>query len=196
MEQRSKRVEVFIDHSNVMHRLIELERTGVKWPKWYDPKELGVKLSGGRTLTCVNFYCAPPPSYLLQEGERGKVKYWKQMSYYEAIKKIPEVNIKFASLKGSRGDMHEKNLDTQLCTDMIVKASTNEYDVAIIISNDGDFVSAAEAIKNMGRKVELVYFGKKCSMDMKRIADVSRRTRQVHFTELSFDVRDGESNPI
>lgn len=190
--KNEKRVAVFIDHSNVVHRLSDLRKIDKNWIRWYNPLELSKKLAGNRKLVRVYFYCSPPPSYFLQDGPDYESRYWQQMSYYNEVSKLPDVELKYAQLKGVKGDLHEKNLDTQLTTDLIVKSATNEFDIAIIVSNDGDFVSAAEAVKTQyGRKIELVYFRKNSSMELRTICDVSRRARMSHFIQLNFVVNNG-----
>lgn len=191
----SKRVAIFIDYTNVWYRLVQMTQSDPNWKKWYDPYKLANHLVGNRQLEKIYFYCAPPPAYLLQDGPNGISKYWKQISYYEEIKKLPKVELKYATLNGVRGDIHEKNLDTQLCTDLIMKSMSNEFDVAMLISNDGDYVSAVEAVKTLGRKIELLYFKKKCSMDLRKICDVPRRARRSHFEELNFVVNNNGTNP-
>ena len=109
----AKRVAVFIDHSNVYHLLCDMRKIDRLWVKWYNPRSLADKLVGNRSLAGVYFYCAPPPPYLLQEGKKREKQYWKQISYYEEIKKLPDTELKYGRLTGVKGDMHEKNLDTQ-----------------------------------------------------------------------------------
>jgi uncharacterized LabA/DUF88 family protein len=67
-------------------------------------------------------------------------------------------------------------------------ATQNTYDTAIVISNDGDYESAFQGVKDLGRKVELVYFRYKVSWNLKRIADISRKARRSFFEKLNFDV--------
>ena len=183
-----KRVAVFIDHSNVTHLLSDMRKIDPLWVKWYDPRKLAVKLVGNRVLMGIYFYCSPAPSYLLQEGEKGERQYWKQMSYYEKVKKLPDLELKYARLSGAKGDLHEKNLDTQLNTDLLLLATANKYDTAILVANDGDYVSAVEGAKQLGRKVELVYFKHSISWHLKRICDVARRVRRAYFEELKFNI--------
>jgi uncharacterized LabA/DUF88 family protein len=187
MPAKNQRVAVFIDHSNVCHRLAEMKKVDPLWQRWYDPLKLARRLVGKRELVGVHFYCAPPPPYLLQEPGKEKI-YWKQMSYYEEIKKLDKVVLKYSRLSGVKGDLHEKNLDTQLNTDLLVMATQNTYDTAIVISNDGDYESAFQGVKDLGRKVELVYFRYKVSWNLKRIADISRKARRSFFEKLNFDV--------
>ncbi len=179
-----KRVAVFIDHSNVVHRLIEMRLLDKSWIRWYNPTFLAKSLCGGRELSGVHFYCAPPPPYLLTGTELEKDKYWEQMRYYSLIEKLDGVELKYASVKGVRGSIVEKNLDTQLNSDMLLKSISNDFDVAILVSNDGDYVSALNGVRTLGRRVELGYFKGKCSMDLKRSSDLSRRLRKNYFITL------------
>jgi len=185
-----KRVSVFIDHSNVIHRLLEIREIDPQWIKWYDPYKLAIRLKGNRQLVGVHFYCTPPPAYLLTNGKRSQERYWKQMNYYEAIKKIKEVQVKYGTLKGERGKLREKNLDTQLNTDLLLKSFANEFDTAILVANDGDYVAAVEGVKQLGRKIELVFFKRRLSMELKGICDISRRARRSFFEPLDFIVQD------
>lgn len=189
-----QRVMVFIDHSNVIHSLIDIiKRIDPLWVKWYDPKKLSEKLIGNRKLVGVYFYCAPPPPYLLQEGKKGEDKYWAQMSYYEEVSKLDLVTLKYAYLTGVKGDMHEKNLDTQLTADLLILAAENKYDTAIVISNDGDFESVIKGAKQLGRKVEVLYFKGMVSWNLRKVADVSRKARRSFFELLSFAIKNGDS---
>jgi hypothetical protein len=47
----------------------------------------------------------------------------------------------------------EKGIDTAIVTDMIKLAWENSYDVAVLVSNDRDFIPAVEFLASKGRKV-------------------------------------------
>lgn len=173
------RVAVFIDNSNVFKNLCSLQKTNANaWCKQYDPLFLAKKLCGNRELVKVNFYCAMPPAELLK---RDPVKYAKQSSYYDAVRKQDKVEVRLATLTINNGKPSEKNLDTQLTKDAIVGAALNKFDQAIIISNDGDFVSVVEGVKEVGKKVEVAHFKGSFSMDLKQKADITRRLRPSYF---------------
>lgn len=182
------RVFVFIDNSNVYRRLSEMfAEFPQEWCKQYDPLFLAEKLAGNRDLVRVMFYAAPPPQRLYLEHP---AKYAKQNSYYEKIRKLDKVEVKLATLTTNKGQLFEKNLDTQLTADVITMASTNQYDHAIIISNDGDFVSAVEGAKSMGKKVEIAHFKRNFSMDLRQSADITRRLRPSYFRFLSISTNE------
>lgn len=186
MKINEQRVAVFIDHTNVYHRLCDIRKVDPLWVKWYDPAKLSQKLARGRKIVKVGFYCSPPPSFWLQDGKKFEDKYWNQLSYYEAVKKLPLVEVKYGTLSGVKGHLEEKNLDTQLVSDILMGAFNNEYDVGILVANDQDYVSSVENVKKLKRRLELVYFRQSMSMNLRRICDISIRARRSYFEDLPF----------
>ena len=47
----------------------------------------------------------------------------------------------------------EKRVDVSIAVDMVTMAHSGQYDVAYLLSADGDFVPAVEAVKKLGGKV-------------------------------------------
>lgn len=193
MAEVKNRVMVFIDNSNVFHSLRKLNKTGADYPQKYDPLELGMKLAGDRNLAGVMFYCAPSPSYLKTDGKSGEKRYWSQVEYYEAVNKIPNVELKYGYVSGPKGDTREKDVDTKIAVDMVLLASQNKYDVAILCSNDGDFQSAIKGTKELGKRVEVMYFKGSASLGLLSEADLSRRARKVFFKKLEKDKKEEEN---
>ncbi len=71
-----------------------------------------------------------------------------------------------AELDNGRGNFRfrgggEKGTDVKLATDLMSFAFRNIYDIAIIISGDGDYIPVVDAIKNMGKHVVMVNFKSK-----------------------------------
>lgn len=183
-----KRTCVFIDNSNVFHNLKDLKKIDSQWKTFYNPLELSKKLAGARELVGVFFYCTPPPQYLLQDSTGlGRYRHAVSMAYYSAVEKLPLITLKWGNLKGAMGSLVEKNLDTQLSTDMTKGAALNEFDVAILVSGDGDYKSAADIVKNTFQKrIEMLFFRGSLSMSLKKICDLTRRARPSYFVELPF----------
>jgi len=44
------------------------------------------------------------------------------------------------------GEAREKGVDTMLAVDMVLMAQRNEFDVAVLVSDDTDFLPALEAV--------------------------------------------------
>jgi len=191
------KVAVFIDNSNTFKNIQGVkQRTGDRsWICLYDPLELAKKLAGNRELVSVNFYCVHPPVYLLKEDERHKKIYAITNRYYAAIEKLPLLEVKYGYLKGTRGNLEEKNLDTQLSVDLAKRAAFGEYDVAIIVSSDGDYISAVKVAKECKKGVELLFFRGSVSMNLKGDVDLIRRARKSFFQPLKFN-KDGDEGDI
>ncbi len=180
-----QRVAVFIDNSNVLHRLLERRDQGPQWGVClYDPLYLAERLVGDRKLVHVGFYCTPPPAYMAIGSSEQKEKYAKTMQYYSLVSKLSLVEVKFGTLKGIRNNLREKNLDTQLVSDAVVLTTQNVFDTAILVSNDGDFVSAARPLKALGKRVEVLYFKRQLSMALDQESDMKRRARPSFFKKL------------
>jgi uncharacterized LabA/DUF88 family protein len=68
-------------------------------------------------------------------------------------------------------DILQKSIDIMLATDLLHFAWNNLYNVAILVSGDGDFAYALQAVKNMGKHVEVAYFESNVSKDLLEVAD-------------------------
>lgn len=179
-----KRVAVFIDNSNVFHYIYDIKKIDKNWISLYDPLILSQKLAGKRNLVYVGFYCVRPPAYLLNGALKDIERYNLTQKYYGEIEKLKAVSIKFGDLKGTKGHLQEKNLDTQLSTDMVAMAALDQYDIAILVSNDGDYKSAVENTKRFNKKIENLFFKGSLSMSIDGICDIKRRARRSFFVKL------------
>jgi uncharacterized LabA/DUF88 family protein len=52
----------------------------------------------------------------------------------------------------------EKGVDVQLAVQMLSAASDNQYDTAIIVSNDGDFAEVVKEVRRLRKNVENAEF--------------------------------------
>jgi uncharacterized LabA/DUF88 family protein len=148
------RAIVFIDGNNLYHRLKEQG-----WGTWIDVGKLAQKVVGQRTLVHIYYYNAPPPG--------GKRFTKKGNDFLSLVQKTPNLTFRRSWLRGiQKVDEYgtyqayqEKGGDTALSTDLVSAAADNQFDVAIIISNDGDYAPAAHKVQDVYRKrVEVIYF--------------------------------------
>ena len=179
-----KRIAVFIDNSNVFHHIRDIRKGDRSWICLYNPLVLGQKLTGDRNLIYVGFYCVRPPAYLLTGSAEEQARYNLTQKYYGEIEKLENVSVKFGDLKGSRGNLQEKNVDTQIAKDMVTMAALDKYDVAILVSNDGDYKSAIESVKIFNKKVENLFFKGSLSGAIDGRCDIKRRARRSFFIKL------------
>ena len=89
-------------------------------------------------------------------------------------------------LQGSKSALLEKNVDTQISSDMVLHAALGHYDTAILISNDGDYTSALENVKKLGKRVEVLFFKGYFSGSLRNASDLTRRARRVFFKPIVF----------
>ena len=54
---------------------------------------------------------------------------------------------------GAQPTFVEKAVDTMIAVDMVAMAFQNQFDVAYLVSADGDFVPAVEKVRQVGKKV-------------------------------------------
>ncbi len=59
-----------------------------------------------------------------------------------------------------------------LTTDLLTHSFKNNYDIAILVSGDGDFVGALQTVKDTGKNIEVALFGKeRTSVPLREVAD-------------------------
>lgn len=85
----------------------------------------------------------------------------------------------------------EKGIDIMLATDLLYFGWNDFYDVAVLVSGDADFAYAMQAVKNMGKHVEVAYFEGGISKDLLDVADNRHLLDQGFFGGLW--VRKGRS---
>jgi uncharacterized LabA/DUF88 family protein len=78
----------------------------------------------------------------------------------------------------------EKGIDIMLATDLLYFAWNDFYDTAVLVSGDSDFAYALQAIKNMGKHVEVAYFESGVSKDLLDLADNRHLLNRSFFSGL------------
>jgi uncharacterized LabA/DUF88 family protein len=109
----------------------------------------------GRKLTAIRCYGAPlPQGTTAQEHER----YAGQQRFFAALRRNPRVTLRLGRFQVDRetGTLREKGVDVMLAVDLVRLAMEGAYDVAILLSGDGDLVPAVETVRQVcGRRVEV-----------------------------------------
>jgi len=178
------RVAVFIDNSNVFKTIQTIRRVDKNWVQMYDPLILAQRLAGTRQLSKVVFYCVPPPAWLLSEGAESQRRHAMANRYYAKISQLPNVEVRYGYLQGDKNDPHEKNVDTQISSDMVAGAALSEFDTAILVSSDGDYQSAVQNIKKLGKRIEILFFRGFQSDALIQMCDLRRRARCIYFLPI------------
>lgn len=67
----------------------------------------------------------------------------------------------------------EKGVDVMLTTDLLTHAFKDNFDVAVIIGGDQDYIKALEEVKREGKRIVLVCFKSSFSAEIRQIVDDS-----------------------
>jgi len=51
-----------------------------------------------------------------------------------------------------------KGVDISLTKDMLLQAFLGNYDIAVLVAGDGDFIPLVEEVKRLGRRVVVAFF--------------------------------------
>ncbi|MDD5188488.1 MAG: NYN domain-containing protein [Methanoregula sp.] len=105
-----------------------------------------------RELVRTYYYNAPV------NREDDEEKYKSQQRFFDELKKLPDLQLRLGRLEHRDGGVIEKGVDIYLAVDMLRYAYNDIYDVAILISSDGDFSEAVNAVKDLGKHVEYAHF--------------------------------------
>jgi len=155
-----ERVALFIDGSNFYHALKDkFGRADL------DFEVFASELCGERRLVRTYYYNVPV------DQEREPQRYADQRKFFARLHQTPYLTLKLGRLVYRGGVPIEKGVDVRLATDMLNLAWKNVYDTAIIISGDGDFADAVEAVKELGKHVENAYTKKGLSQHLRQACD-------------------------
>ncbi len=156
---------IFIDGSNMYHSLkAYYKRTDI---------DLGCfcrKLVERRRLVRIYYYNAAVGK--AEEPERYK----DQQKFFSSVAAIPYTELRLGRLVYTNAwpnsPPYEKGVDVQLATDMLTHAFKNNYNAAILVAGDNDFVGALQAIKDNGKNAEVALFGQeRTSRALREVAD-------------------------
>jgi uncharacterized LabA/DUF88 family protein len=154
------RVAIFIDGSNLYHSLrSNFGRNDLNFA------EFASKLCGSRRLFRTYYY------NVLQDSIQRPDSYREQQEFLDVLRKTPYLEVRLGSTKVAQGIPVEKGIDIMLATDLLYFAWNDFYDVAVLVSGDSDFAYALQAVKNMGKHVEVAYFESGISKDLLNVAD-------------------------
>ncbi|MBT7079804.1 MAG: NYN domain-containing protein [Chloroflexi bacterium] len=167
------RVMVFIDGSNLYHVLSQAcGRHDLQFDKF------AMKLANGRKLQRIYYY------NIRQESDSNPNVGVEQAKFLESMYDTPYVEVRLGIWK-QRGDiMVEKGVDVMLATDLVTNAYNDHYDTAIVVSGDADFYPALQAVKDVGKHIEVAAFDMNLSAESARVSDVVQKFNKTWFTGL------------
>lgn len=149
IKHKEQRVVVLIDVQNMYHSAKNLYQARVNFAEI-------LKLAvGGRKLIRSFAYVV-------------RTKSGEERPFFEALIKLG-IETRVRDLQEFYGGLKKADWDVGITIDAI--RSAPGVDVIILVSGDGDFVQLIEYLKNQGKRVEVVAFGRSASSRLKEIAD-------------------------
>lgn len=152
-----KRAVVFIDGQNLYHAV--REAFGYTYPN-FDIRALSQTVCSERgwQLEQIRFYTGVPDgsdnarwnhfwiAKLLMMSRQGVVTFSRPLRYRNKIVTLPDGR-EYSILSGE-----EKGIDVRIAIDVIRMAHRNEYDVAVIFSQDQDLSEVAKELRVIARE--------------------------------------------
>jgi len=146
---REQRVEVLIDVQNLYHSAKNLYRSKVNF------KEVLKQAIAGRKFIRAFAYVV-------------RTKTGTEEPFFEALTKLG-IETKVRDLQEFYDGTKKADWDVGIVIDAI--RTSPGLDVIVLVSGDGDFISLVEYLKNQGKRVEVMAFGKTTSSHLKEVAD-------------------------
>lgn len=146
---KEQRVEVLIDVQNLYHSAKNLYRSRVNF------QEVLKQAVAGR-------------KFIRAFGYVVRTKTGEERPFFEALSKLG-IETRVRDLQEWYGGAKKADWDVGIVIDAIRTAAS--LDVIVLASGDGDFIPLVEYLKNQGKRVEIMAFGKTTSTKLKEIAD-------------------------
>jgi len=149
IKRKEQRVEVLIDVQNLYHSAKNLYQARVNFD------EVLKKAIAGRKFIRAFAYVV-------------RTKTGEEKAFFEALIKLG-IETKVRDLQEFYGGTKKADWDVGIVIDAIRTAPG--VDVVVLCSGDGDFIPLVEYLKNQGKRVEIIAFGKTTSLKLKEAAD-------------------------
>ncbi|NOY35522.1 MAG: NYN domain-containing protein [bacterium] len=146
---KNQRVAVFIDVQNLYHSARAIYQKRVNF------KELLDVTVGQRKLIRAFAYVV-------------RTKTGEEKPFFEALEKLG-IEMRIKDLQEYYGGMKKADWDVGIAVDAI--KTSQIVDAIVIASGDGDYIPLVEYLKNQGRRVEVIAFGRSTSAKLREIAD-------------------------
>ncbi|MBI2074150.1 MAG: NYN domain-containing protein [Gemmatimonadetes bacterium] len=142
-------------------------------------KEIPAEHYSGRwSLKRVVYVTAPP----IQSHNPERYERWRK---FEAmIRRQERVELKLGRLEGGPGRVYEKGVDILVAIELLAGAFKNQYDMAIILSGDGDFADVARVVREAGRLIFNAFFDSQKSYELAKAANAFVRLDAIDWQRL------------
>lgn len=140
----------------------------------FDFERYILKIVSKRQLVEVNYYNAS-----LKQGINAEL-FKRQQRFFERLRKLDKWKVvlckrqKRGKHPDGRDEFSIKGDDIHLAVDMLADAYENRFDVAVLISGDGDFQPLVSKVRAKGKRVENIHFTDNISLDLLKHCNTSQ----------------------
>lgn len=161
MNAPKERVAIYIDGGNFYQRIRD---AGIPRGSRFDYSALAHFLTRGRQIVSKRYYVGvvrnhdhTAKSQQLVDGQQRFLANLEAEGYL-----IERGRIVYDH------KIREKGIDVKIAVDLIVGATSDEYDTAVVASSDTDLIPAIKHVISIGKKLEYAGFAAKPSLGMTR----------------------------
>lgn len=149
MKHKEQRVSIFIDAQNLYHSAKNLYRARVNFQEI-----LKTAVSQRKLIRAFGYVV--------------RTKTGEEKPFFEALTKLG-IETRIRDLQEFFGGAKKADWDVGIVIDAI--RTSPSVDVIVLVSGDGDFIALVEYLKNQGKRVEVIAFGRSASGQLKEVAD-------------------------
>jgi uncharacterized LabA/DUF88 family protein len=171
----SEKLMIFIDGQNFFYGCNSYEK-GFTWDYF---KLIAVlsNLAPNRRLVQVFYYASIAP--VDPDRPNDSVRYRKQQMFYNVLRQRCKTEIKETKVQSVECPNckitfkrpKEKGVDVALAADLLLYGMTGDYDVAILVSGDSDYIPVLKKLaeRKPGMKVEIAQFTGQVGYDLRNL---------------------------
>jgi uncharacterized LabA/DUF88 family protein len=149
VKHKEQRIAVLIDVQNMYHSAKNLYQAKVNFAEI-----LKVAISGRKFIRAF--------AYVV------RTKTGEEKPFFEALTKLG-IETRVKDLQEYYGGLKKADWDVGISIDAVRIHPT--IDTIVLVSGDGDFMQLIEYLKNQGKRVEVMAFGKSASSKMREVVD-------------------------
>jgi uncharacterized LabA/DUF88 family protein len=149
LNHKEQRITVLIDVQNLYHSAKNLYKSKVNFGEI-----LKTAVDGRKLIRAFGYVIS--------------TKTGEEKPFFEALTKLG-IETRVKELQEFYGGMKKADWDVGISIDAVKTAQS--VDVVSLVSGDGDFIPLVEYLKNQGKRVEVIAFGRSTSSKLKETAD-------------------------
>jgi len=180
---RKDRVAIYIDGGNTYRKLKDfgLPEDG----KRFDFDAFVHYLLSTRELVSKRYYVGQVRN--TDHTDKSEELVRKQQIFLETLR-ASSFDVKLSKIMYDTGRIREKGVDVKLAIDVVIGASDNLYDTAIVVSSDTDLIPAIKyAVNGKKKNIEYIGFAGSPSYGMMKESTVQRVLAKEDLAVFQYD---------